>query len=143
MTIASILSSKGSDIFTITLPQTLLEVCATLRQHRIGAIVIVDDNGKLAGILSERDIVRRIAENGPDALNADASECMTSNVVTCSPEDTIQTAMARMSEGRFRHIPVVENENLVGMISIGDLVKRRIADAEREAEDLKNYLYAS
>lgn len=143
MTIASILSAKGNDIFTINLPQTLLEVCSTLREHRIGAIVIVDKNGKLAGILSERDIVRRIAANGPDALNADASECMTSNVITCSPEDTIQTAMGRMSEGRFRHLPVVEDDKLVGMISIGDLVKRRIADAEREAEDLKNYLYAS
>lgn len=143
MTIASILSSKGSDVFTITLPNTLLEVCSTLREHRIGAILIVDDKGKLAGILSERDVVRRIAVNGPDALQTDASECMTSNVVTCSPQDTIQTAMGRMSEGRFRHIPVVENDELVGMVSIGDLVKRRIADAEREAEDLKNYLYAS
>lgn len=143
MTIASILGSKGSDVFTITLPKTLLEVCSTLREHRIGAILIVDDKGKLAGILSERDIVRRIAVHGPDALQADASECMTSNVVTCSLQDTIQTAMARMSEGRFRHIPVVENDELVGMVSIGDLVKRRIADAEREAEDLKNYLYAS
>ncbi|WP_306257604.1 CBS domain-containing protein [Pararhizobium sp. IMCC21322] len=143
MTIASILGSKGRDVFTITLPQTLLEVCSTLREHRIGAILIVDDKGKLAGILSERDIVRRIAEHGPDALQADTSECMTSNVVTCSLQDTIQTAMARMSEGRFRHIPVVENDELVGMVSIGDLVKRRIADAEREAEDLKNYLYAS
>lgn len=143
MTIASILSSKGSDVFTITLPNTLLEVCSTLREHRIGAVLIVDDKGKLAGILSERDVVRRIAANGPAALQADASECMTSNVVTCSLQDTIQTAMARMSEGRFRHIPVVENDELVGMVSIGDLVKRRIADAEREAEDLKNYLYAS
>ncbi len=143
MTISSILSSKGHDVFTISLPQTLLEVCSTLRKHRIGAIVIVDGKGKLAGILSERDIVRRIAEHGPDALQADASDCMTSNVTTCSPEDNIQTAMARMSEGRFRHIPVLEDDKLVGMISIGDLVKRRIADAEREAEDLKNYLYAS
>jgi len=143
MTIASILGSKGSDVFTITLPKTLLDVCSTLREHRIGAILIVDDKGKLAGILSERDIVRRIAEHGPDALQADASECITSNVVTCSPQDTIQMAMARMSEGRFRHIPVVENDELAGMVSIGDLVKRRIADAEREAEDLKNYLYAS
>ncbi|MEP0518722.1 MAG: CBS domain-containing protein [Hyphomicrobiales bacterium] len=143
MTIASILSEKGSDVFTITLPKTLLEVCSTLREHRIGAILIVDGSGKLAGILSERDIVRRIADNGPDALNADASTCMTSNVVTCGPEDTIQTAMARMSEGRFRHIPVLEDGKLAGMVSIGDLVKRRIADAEKEAEDLKNYLYAS
>ncbi len=143
MTIASILSAKGHDVFTITLPQSLLEVCSTLREHHIGAIVIVDSKGKLAGILSERDIVRRIAQHGPDALQADASDCMTSNVVTCSPEDTIQTAMARMSDGRFRHLPVLENDQLVGMVSIGDLVKRRIADAEREAEDLKNYLYAS
>lgn len=143
MTIASILNEKGSDVFTISLPRTLLEVCSTLREHRIGAILIVDNAGKLAGILSERDIVRRVAEDGPDALNADAAECMTSNVITCTPEDTIQTAMARMSEGRFRHIPVLENGELAGMISIGDLVKRRIADAEREAEDLKNYLYAS
>lgn len=143
MTIASILSEKGSDVFTIGLPKTLLEVCSTLREHRIGAILIVDDAGKLAGILSERDIVRRISENGPDALNSDAADCMTSNVVTCGPEDTIQTAMARMSEGRFRHIPVLQDGKLAGMVSIGDLVKRRIADAEKEAEDLKNYLYAS
>ncbi|MFK8036160.1 MAG: CBS domain-containing protein [Hyphomicrobiales bacterium] len=143
MTIASILSEKGSDVFTISLPKTLLEVCSTLREHRIGAILIVDDAGKLAGILSERDIVRRIAENGPDALNSDAADCMTSNVITCGPEDTIQTAMARMSEGRFRHIPVLQDGKLAGMVSIGDLVKRRIADAEKEAEDLKNYLYAS
>lgn len=143
MTIASILSEKGSDVFTISLPKTLLEVCSTLREHRIGAILIVDDSGKLAGILSERDIVRRIAADGPEALNTDASTCMTSNVVTCGPEDTIQTAMARMSEGRFRHIPVLQDGNLAGMVSIGDLVKRRIADAEKEAEDLKNYLYAS
>lgn len=143
MTIASILHEKGHDVFTITLPKTLQEICSVLREHRIGAILIVDDAGKVAGILSERDIVRRIATDGPDALKADASDCMTSSVVTCGPEETIQAAMARMSEGRFRHIPVVENGELVGMVSIGDLVKRRIADAEREAEDLKNYLYAS
>tara|TARA_R110002124_G_scaffold43772_6_gene134392 strand:+ start:4437 stop:4868 length:432 start_codon:yes stop_codon:yes gene_type:complete len=143
MNIASILHEKGHDVFTIKLPKTLLEICSTLREHRIGAILIVDDAGKVAGILSERDIVRRIAADGPDALQADASACMTSSVVTCGPDETIQAAMARMSEGRFRHIPVVEDGNLVGMVSIGDLVKRRIADAEREAEDLKNYLYAS
>lgn len=143
MTIASILNEKGNDVFTIKLPKTLLEVCSTLREHKIGAILIVDENDKLAGILSERDIVRRLADNGPEALKSDAADCMTSNVVTCAPEDTIQTAMARMSQGRFRHIPVLNDGKLSGMVSIGDLVKRRIADAEKEAEDLKNYLYAS
>ncbi len=143
MTIASILSEKGSDTFTVTLPQSLLEICNTLREHRIGAILVVDGAGKLAGILSERDIVREIAAHGPDALQSDASKCMTTEIVVCSPEDSIQDAMARMTTGRFRHMPVIDDGKLAGMVSIGDLVKRRIADAEREAEDLKHYLYTS
>ncbi|MBL4646515.1 MAG: inosine-5-monophosphate dehydrogenase [Hyphomicrobiales bacterium] len=143
MTIASIISEKGSDVFTATLPQTLQETCNILREHRIGAILIVDDAGKLIGILSERDIVRKISTDGPDALQCDAEQCMTKEIVVCTPQDTIQVAMERMTTGRFRHMPVIEDGNLAGMVSIGDLVKRRIADAERETEDLKNYLYTS
>lgn len=143
MTIASILSDKGNDVITLTLPTTLKSVCDTLRANKIGAVLIKDGSGKVVGILSERDIVRQIADNGPGALEMDAATCMTSNIIVCAPSDTIQTAMALMSQGRFRHMPVMDDGALKGMVSIGDLVKRRIADAEREAEDLKSYLYAS
>lgn len=140
MNVAGILAEKGSDVET-TLPGTLLiDVAQTLSSRRIGAIIIVDEKSKIAGIVSERDLVWNIALHGAKALHNTAGDVMTSPVITCSTQDTVSDLMAIMTDNRIRHLPVVEDEKLVGIISIGDVVKRRIAEAEFEAEEMKRYI---
>ncbi|HHB83766.1 MAG TPA: CBS domain-containing protein [Devosia sp.] len=139
MTVSAILKNK--DATTITLPSdaTLAQACKTLARHRIGTVLIVDE-GKLAGIVSERDIVRIMAASGGAALNDTVASCMTKNIVTCTTADTVALVMERMTNGRFRHIPIVENDQLVGIVSIGDVVKFRIAEVEREAQEIRDYI---
>ena len=114
MKVATILGGKGREVVTINPGATLLEVVETLRKHRIGCIVVTDGKEGIAGIVSERDVVRAIAASGADILNSPASGCMTRKVVTCGLDDTIDTIMAKMTEGRFRHMPVVEEGKLFG-----------------------------
>lgn len=140
MSVASILKVKGTDVVTIRPDDTLHQSLRTLAKHRIGAVVVLGHAGEVAGILSERDVVAAIAKHGPSALDRGTSEFMTINVVTCSLGDTTEDLMEKMTHGRFRHVPVVEAGQLRGIISIGDVVKRRIDDAVHEAQWLKKYI---
>lgn len=139
MTVHHILASKGADVATAGPNVTLKAIAADLAERKIGALVIVD-NGKVCGIVSERDVVRHIANNGAAALDMAVSQCMTANVISCQPGDTIDIVMEKMTTGRFRHLPVLEDGKLAGIISIGDVVKRKIEQTERDAEELKRYI---
>ena len=141
MSIASILKSKGGDVVTVRGEAPVHEMLALLHQHRIGAVLIVEDEQPV-GVVSERDVVKCLHERGADILNAKIHDIMSSPVVTVSPDDSIVHAMTMMTDFRVRHLPVMENGRLVGIVSIGDLVKRRIEDAEHEAEQLKTYITA-
>lgn len=140
MTVAAILGQKSHSVITAKAEETLKGVCDILALHRIGAVVVTDGAGSISGILSERDIVKAVALDGPGALDRRTAEYMTRTVTTCTPADTIADVMAWMTEGRFRHLPVVDAGRLVGVISIGDVVKQRIASAEQEAEMMRSYI---
>ena len=140
MTVAAILGEKGNNVLTASPSTTIEQIAKTLGSKKIGAIVIVDDGDKVCGIVSERDVVRHLANMGASVLDTEVSECMTHKVISCSQSDTVDDVMAQMTKNRFRHLPVIENGKLVGIISIGDVVKRKIEKAERDAEDLKKYI---
>lgn len=140
MNVAAILKYKGSDVFTTTPDTTLIEVIRMLRERRIGGMVVCDAKGAIAGIVSERDVVRTLAENDPSVLDMPVSGCMTKKVICCHRADTIDHVMSEMTAGRFRHLPVLENEQLAGLISIGDVVKFKIAEAEMEAAAMRDYI---
>lgn len=140
MSVSHILKHKGGDIVAASQSDTIKAITETLAQKRIGAVIITDGNGKIAGIVSERDVVRCLAEKGAEALLLTAASIMTKNVKTCSISDSETELMAMMTENRIRHLPVVEKGKLVGMISIGDVVKFRIEAIERDAADMKAYI---
>lgn len=140
MNISSILAGKGNNVITAEPEDSLGSVSRTLAENRIGAIVILDGNEKVCGIVSERDIVRQVAARGADALDQPISVCMTKKVVSCDRQSTIDEVMGIMTRNKFRHIPVIEGGKLAGIISIGDVVKHKIEQAEREAEELKQYI---
>lgn len=140
MTVALILEQKGRAVTTASPGQSLKEIADLLAKHKIGAVVIVEPDGKVCGIASERDIVRQVANQGASALDAAISSCMTKNVISAGESDTVDKVMGVMSENRFRHLPVTEGGKLIGIISIGDVVKRKIEQAERDAEELKRYI---
>jgi CBS domain-containing protein len=139
MTVSRIINEKGRNVVTASADTTLAALIATLAEKKIGAIVVVEKDA-IRGIISERDIVRAIARHGGDALTKPASEWMTARVMTCEPHDTINEVMQKMTSGRFRHLPVMENGKLAGIVSIGDVVKRRIEDVEREADQIREYI---
>src|SRR5262245_31913016 len=143
MTVAQILNAKGRAVITAQPGEAVLAVAQILASKKIGAVVIVDAQGRIGGIVSERDIVRALATGGSEALNRPVREFMTASVRTCAPHDTEAELMSLMTEHRVRHLPVVENGKLSGMISIGDVVKYRIEAIEREAEDMKSYIASS
>lgn len=140
MTVKSILEAKGRDVVTAEPATTLQEAARLLGEKRIGAVVVTDAKGRIAGILSERDIVRVIGTNGAAGLSVPVIEAMTKKVSTCSESHTINQVMEIMTQSRFRHLPVESNGRLVGIISIGDVVKRRIEDVEQEAEQIRTYI---
>ncbi len=140
MLIENILKDKGGAVFTIDTETSLAEAARLLDEKRIGAAVAVNGDGSLAGVLSERDIVRRVAKHRAAALDMKVGEAMTRDVITISPKESLQDGLERMTDRRIRHLPVVEDGQLRGLVSIGDLVKWRIADAEAEAEMLKSYM---
>ena len=140
MNVNTILNIKGPDVITVKSDATVLDVTQQLAKHGIGCIVIVDENDKVAGIVSERDVVRAIAHMGSDILNGSVSAIMTDNVVTCSRKDTVDSLMNVMTQRRFRHLPVVDDGSLGGIISIGDVVQQRIAEAELEASAMREYI---
>ena len=135
MNVIQILKSKGSSaVETITKQVSIGEAAARLAARRIGALVVTESNGSIAGILSERDIVRRIGEEGAKALSLPVSALMTARVETCEPSDSAISVLERMTTGRFRHMPVMDEGRMVGLLSIGDVVKARIAEMETENE---------
>ena len=140
MNVAAILKGKGRAVLTARPDVTLLDIVQKLNAKKIGAIVVVGENGKVAGIVSERDVIRVIGERGIDALNLPVSEVMTRNVISCRETSAIDELMEMMTKGRFRHLPVVEDGALVGIISIGDVVKHHVAEVEMEVSAMRNYL---
>jgi CBS domain-containing protein len=140
MTVKAILSHKGSDVFSIEPTATLETAVKTLGKHRIGALLVLGPDRRLIGVVSERDIVRALAEHGADVLTQPLSQVMTRKVVTCSQTETVGGIMERMTTGRFRHVPVVEQDQVVGIISIGDVVKYRLHEMEQESAALRDYI---
>ncbi len=140
MNVAAILARKGGKTITAGANADLRQAAMILDENRIGAVVVVDANGALAGVLSERDIVRALARNGPEALSARVSESMSRDVVTCRPGDSLNRLMELMTDRRIRHLPVVQDGKLAGVVSIGDVVKQKIAEAEAETEAMKTYI---
>ena len=139
MNVTAILKAKGRNVVTATPATTLEEVARRLAEHRIGAIV-VSDGGKVLGIISERDIIKAIAVRGVACMLEPVAGSMTRSVQTCEGDDTLDELMAKMTAGRFRHLPVVEHGGLEGMISIGDVVKHHVAEVEMEASALRQYI---
>ena len=140
MTVKAILSRKGNDVITIEPTVTLSAAVKVLADHRIGAVVVVGADRQVAGILSERDIVRALAERGPSVLAEPVGQVMTRKVVTCGEGDTVGAIMERMTEGKFRHVPVLDRGRLVGVVSIGDVVKYRLGQMEQESSALREYI---
>lgn len=142
MKLKTVLSEKGGTVVTLDSTTSLWVAAGVLDENKIGAAVAVNPDGSLSGVLSERDIVRRIAELGSDALALSVDEAMTRDVVTATPDTSLDEALSLMTDRRIRHLPVVSETNLVGIVSIGDLVKRKIAATELEAEAMKQYIHA-
>ncbi|HWP27120.1 MAG TPA: CBS domain-containing protein [Xanthobacteraceae bacterium] len=140
MYVREILSVKGRKVVTIEPATTLAAATEILAENRIGALVVTGAGGRIVGILSERDIVQALSARGAKALDQPASEFMTRKVATCTPADTISSIMERMTEGKFRHVPVVEQGKLAGIISIGDVVKHRLMEMEQEQAALRDYI---
>lgn len=140
MKLAEILQSKNHQVYKIGAQATIAEAAVSLNQHKIGALLVEDDHGNIVGILSERDIVGGLSAHGADLHDVAVRELMTENLIRCSPGDTVNEAMAMMTDRRIRHLPVFDGEELVGFISIGDLVKCRIVEVQSEAEALRQYI---
>lgn len=133
---------KMKDARTITVPPdiTIAEAADVLKRENIGAVMVADDDGALCGILSERDIVRAMPDHGPNLYGLKVDALMTSDVITCSPNDRAHEIMKKMTSGRFRHVPVLDGRKLVGIISIGDVVKSRLEELETETSHLRDYI---
>ena len=142
MLVSQILKDKGDLVFTASPHETVAAAAALLLSRRVGALVIVDDQDMVVGILSERDVVRVVAEQGAPGLNQPVSSCMSRDVVFAAPTETVHSLLERMTDRRIRHLPVLKDSRLAGLVSIGDLVKSKIAESEAEAENLKAYISA-
>jgi CBS domain-containing protein len=140
MTVAAILASKGRRVLTTTGAARVEDAAVTLSKHNIGALVVTAGAQDIVGIVSERDIVRALAAGGAAVLDGPVAAIMTRDVTTCSEGETINEVMAKMTGGRFRHLPVVSEGRLTGIVSIGDVVKARIEEVERDASDLRTYI---
>jgi CBS domain-containing protein len=143
MTVKSILSNKGSNVLTIEPIATLGTAVSMLTEHRIGALVVLGPESRVIGIVSERDIVRALSERGAAVLDEPLSNVMTRRVVTCVTSDTVGEIMERMTRGKFRHVPVVEQDQLVGIISVGDVVNHRLQEMQRESEAMRDYIQSA
>ncbi len=140
MTVKAILARKGTDVATIEPNAPLSTAVFLLARRKIGALVVTGADRRVVGIVSERDIVRVLAESGPQALTQAVAEVMTRKVVTCSERDTVAELMERMTEGKFRHVPVVEQNRLAGIVSIGDVVRLRVEEMEHDTAALQEYI---
>ena len=140
MIVKAILAAKGSDVISIEPTATLETAVRILTEHKIGALLVLGPDRRVIGILSERDIVRVLAERGAGVLAQPLSQVMTRRVVTCSQSDTVDVLMERMTTGKFRHLPVVELDKVIGVVSIGDVVKHRLLEMEQESAALRDYI---
>lgn len=140
MFVSDILAHKGNRVVAVTPDETLASAIATLSARRIGAVLVLDADKNLAGILSERDILHAVARRAADALKLRVGDVMTTPVITCDPDDTVEHVMGLMTNGRFRHLPVVRRGTLLGIVSIGDVVKWRLDETRQEAEVLRQYI---
>jgi CBS domain-containing protein len=142
MFVSDILAQKGGLVFTVTPGTLVAQLSQQLSARRIGSMLVLDVEGSVAGIVSERDLVRALASHGAKAMELEARQVMTRDVVTCDPDDSIDQVMQTMTSGRFRHLPVVRHGELLGLVSIGDVVKARLEEAKHETEALKAYIVA-
>ncbi|MBI2735626.1 MAG: CBS domain-containing protein [Rhodospirillales bacterium] len=142
MFVSDILSQKGGLVFSVTPDTTAAEVARQLSVKRIGSVLVLNDAGTVVGIASERDLVRALATHGVKAMELEVRQIMTREVVSCHPDDSIDEVMQTMTNGRFRHLPVIHHNELVGLISIGDVVKARLEETQHETEALKAYIVA-
>jgi CBS domain-containing protein len=140
MFVSDILKGKGRNVVSLTSEQPVGEALALMAQHRIGAVLVLDAGGGIAGILSERDLVRAMHRHGKAVFDKRVADLMTTPVVTCSPKDPVGAIEGMMTAQRFRHVPVVEEGKLIGIVSIGDVVKNRIEEAEAEVDALRRYI---
>jgi CBS domain-containing protein len=140
MTVSIILAGKGREVVTIEPSASLAEAIKVLAEKRIGAALILGADRRIAGIISERDIVRALADRGAAVLGEPVSQTMTRKVETCNENETVVTIMERMTAGKFRHMPVVDQGRLVGVVSIGDIVKHRVHEMERESVAMRDYI---
>jgi CBS domain-containing protein len=142
MFVSDILSTKGGQVFTVTPGTSVAQVAEQLSARRIGSVLVLDAEGGVAGIVSERDLVHALANHGAEALAFETSRVMTRHVVTCDPDDSTDHVMELMTRGRFRHLPVVRHGELMGLVSIGDVVKARLEETRHETEALRAYIVA-
>jgi CBS domain-containing protein len=140
--VSQILKTKGDMVFTASPSETLSDVARQLNERRVGAVVVVDDGQTVVGIISERDIVTAVADGGGEALAQTIDCCMTREVIFATPGEAVDSLLARMTDRRIRHLPVVKDGRLAGIVSIGDLVKWKITEIEAEAGSLKQYIAA-
>ena len=140
MTVHTILTRKGSTVYTIEPTASIAYAAKSLADHGIGALIVTGAEGRTVGIISERDIVRTLSAKGGAALETPVAEIMTRKVVTCSRQDTLVDLMQRITEGKFRHFPVIEDRRLVGIVSIGDVVKSRLEEMEQESNAMREYI---
>ena len=143
MHVKNILSAKGSHVISIEPTATVATAARTLAEHKIGALLVLGPDRRIIGILSERDIVRVLGEKGASALAQPLAQVMTRKVFTCSPSETIGVIMERMTAGKFRHVPVVEQDQVIGVVSIGDVVKYRLQEMEHESAALRDYIQSA
>ena len=142
MLISQVIKDKGDIVFTVSPGERLANAAALLHGRQVGSAVVLDSSGAVVGLVSERDVVRLLALDGAAALERPVSDAMTREVVLARPDETIDAILARMTDRRVRHLPVVLEGRLLGLVSIGDLVKRKIAETEAEARELKAYIAA-
>jgi len=142
MFVSDILAQKGGLVYTVTPGTSIAQLSQQLSTRRIGSVLVLDGEGAVAGIVSERDLVRALASHGAKAMELEARQVMTRDVVTCDPDDSIDRVMQTMTQGRFRHLPVVRHGELLGLVSIGDVVKARLEETKHETEALKAYIVA-
>ncbi len=142
MKVAEILKQKGQDVISVRPTESIATLSHRLRLARIGAMVVLGEGGALDGIISERDIIHGIAEHGPKCLELTVADLMTRRVLTCTPEDSVTRIARTMTENRIRHLPVVEGGNLVGVVSVGDVVKNRLEEMSLEASVLRDIAIA-
>ena len=140
MQVENILQSKGSKVFTVKTTAPISDAVNLLSTQRIGAVIVVADNGSIAGIVSERDIVKQLGSDPAGLLKRPVGDIMTTKLITCSPATAISELMEQMTQFRIRHIPIVENGELAGIVSIGDVVKYKIEETEQEAQALREYI---